>query len=101
VGRSGIIDVLADAIRRVVAGLRVVDADLAAVALGEGANPLSAREREALAASHTGASIPEIARTVGLSEGTVRNHLSNATQKLGAPNRAAAGHIAERMGWLS
>lgn len=94
-------DELADAVRRVVVGLRVVDAELAAAALTEGANPLSAREREVLRASHSGTGIAEIARSLFLSEGTVRNHLSNAMQKLDARDRAGAGRIAEQKGWLS
>lgn len=92
---------LAAAIRRVVAGERVVDPSLALAALSEGANPLSPRERQILAAAAGGATIADIAESVFLSEGTVRNHLSSAIQRLGARNRIEAARIAEQKGWLS
>lgn len=91
---------LASAIRRVVAGERVVDPTLAMAALSEGNNPLTERERDVLAAATRGASISEIAESLFLSEGTVRNYLSVAIQKLGAHNRVEAAHIAEQKGWL-
>lgn len=91
---------LATAIRRVVAGERVVDPKLAMAALSEGNNPLTEREREVLAAATRGASIAEIAASLFLSEGTVRNYLSVAIQKLDAHNRIEAAHIAEQKGWL-
>lgn len=91
---------LATAIRRVVAGERVVDPKLAMAALSEGNNPLTEREREVLAAATRGASIAEIAASLFLSEGTVRNYLSAAIQKLDAHNRIEAAHIAEQKGWL-
>ncbi len=91
---------LAVALRRVMAGERVVDPDLALSALSEGNNPLTNREREVLAASLFGASLAEIAARLVLSEGTVRNHLSTAMQKLGAQNRMEAARIAEQKGWL-
>ena len=91
---------LALAIRRTVAGERVVDPGLAAAALSEGLSPLTERERQVLAATDRGADIPQIARTLFLSNGTVRNHLSSAIQKLGARNRAEAARIAEQKGWL-
>ncbi|HEX5503843.1 MAG TPA: response regulator transcription factor [Thermomicrobiales bacterium] len=91
---------LATAIRRALAGERVVDPDLALAALGAGDNPLTNREREALAAALDGASIADIAGALSLSEGTVRNHLSVAIQKLGARNRVEAARLAERRGWL-
>jgi len=91
---------LARAIRRCVAGDRVVDPGLAAAALSEGESPLSAREREVLAASHAGDPISDIAMALSLTEGTVRNHLSSAMQKIGARNRAEAARIAEEKGWL-
>src|SRR6266566_5248827 len=78
---------LATAIRRAVAGERVVDPTLAMAALSEGNNPLTEREREVLAAATHGASIAEIAESLFLSEGTVRNYLSVAMQKVGAHNR--------------
>jgi two-component system response regulator DesR len=91
---------LATAIRRAVAGERVVDPTLAMAALSEGNNPLTEREREVLAAATGGASISEIAASLFLSEGTVRNYLSVAIQKLNAHNRVEAAHIAEQKGWL-
>ena len=91
---------LATAIRRAVAGERVVDPMLALSALSEGNNPLTERERDVLAAATVGASISEIAASLFLSEGTVRNYLSVAIQKLGAHNRIEAAHIAEEKGWL-
>jgi two-component system, NarL family, response regulator DesR len=91
---------LATAIRRAVAGERVVDPTLAMAALSEGNNPLTERERDVLAAATGGASIAEIAELLFLSEGTVRNYLSVAIQKLGARNRVEAAHIAEQKGWL-
>lgn len=91
---------LAGAIRRVAAGERVIDPSLALAALGEGNNPLTAREREVLAAAAHGASVAEIASSLYLSEGTVRNYLSEAIQKLDARNRVEAARIAEKKGWL-
>jgi two-component system, NarL family, response regulator DesR len=91
---------LADAIRRVAAGRRVVDPSLALDALAEGQNPLSEREREVLALATEQATVAEIAATMSLSEGTVRNHLSAAIQKVGARNRAEAARIARDKGWL-
>jgi len=81
-------------------GERVVDPELALAALSEGNNPLTAREREVLSASLFGASIGAIAVQLSLSEGTVRNHLSVAMQKLGARNRMEAARLAEHKGWL-
>jgi two-component system response regulator DesR len=91
---------LARAIRRVMAGERVVDPNLALTALSEGNNPLTERERDVLAASKTGATIAEIANDLFLSQGTVRNHLSAAIQKLNAQNRIEAARIADEKGWL-
>jgi two-component system response regulator DesR len=91
---------LALALRRVMAGERVVDPELALAALAEGSNPLTPRERDVLAASLFGASLAEIAARLVLSEGTVRNHLSTAMQKLGAQNRMEAARLAEQKGWL-
>ncbi len=92
---------LADAIRRVARGQRVVDPALALDALSEGANPLSQRERQVLTLSATSGTIADLAATLGLSEGTVRNHLSAAIQKVGARNRAEAARMAASKGWLS
>lgn len=91
---------LASAIRKAAAGGRVVDPDLAIAALSEGSNPLSEREREVLAASVEAATISDIARALSLSEGTVRNHLSAAIQKVGARNRGEAARVALDRGWI-
>lgn len=91
---------LAVALRRVMAGERVVDPDLALAALSEGANPLTKREREVLTTALPGLSHAQIAARLALSEGTVRNHLSAAMQKLGAHNRMEAARLAEQKGWL-
>jgi two-component system, NarL family, response regulator DesR len=91
---------LAVAIRRTMAGEKVVDPGLAATALSEGNSPLSEREREVLVAAGGGAGLAAVARGLHLSEGTVRNHLSIAIQKLNARNRVEAARIAEAKGWL-
>ena len=91
---------LAVAIRRVMDGDRVVDPELALAALAEGQNPLTSREKEVLAVALSGASLVDIAAQLSLSEGTVRNHLSIAIQKLGAHNRMEAARRAEQKGWL-
>ena len=91
---------LTDAIRRVVAGERVVDPVLAATALADGASPLTARERDVLVAARTGGTVSEIAEKLYLSEGTVRNYLSGAIAKAGARNRAEAVRTADEQGWL-
>jgi two-component system, NarL family, response regulator DesR len=93
-------DKLAQTVRTVLAGGRVIDPDLAAAALAEGDNPLTQRERDVLAASADGSMISEIATRLFLSEGTVRNYLSACIQKTGARNRAEALRIAEERGWL-
>ncbi|WP_310964148.1 response regulator transcription factor [Nocardioides terrisoli] len=91
---------LADAVRRVHAGLRVVDPALAADSLVAGESPLTVRETDVLRAARDGASVATIAATLFLSEGTVRNHLSSAIGKTGAANRAGAVAIATDNGWL-
>lgn len=93
-------DELASAIRRTAKGERVIDTQLAVAALSEGSSPLTPRERDVLAMSTRGASVEEIARTLHLTNGTVRNHLSIAIQKLNARNRVEAARIAEEKGWL-
>lgn len=93
-------DRLADAVRRVHAGLRVVDPSLAADSLVSGDSPLTERETEVLRAARDGASVAAVAAHLHLSPGTVRNHLSAAIGKTGAVNRAAAVREAERQGWL-
>jgi two-component system, NarL family, response regulator DesR len=91
---------LADAVRRVHAGLRVVDPVLAADSLAAGDSPLTAREADVLRAARDGASVATVAGRLFLSEGTVRNHLSSAIGKTGAGNRAEAVLIADGNGWL-
>jgi two-component system, NarL family, response regulator DesR len=91
---------LAKAVRTVMAGRRVIDPALALTALSGGDNPLTAREREVLAAASTGATVGDIATRVSISEGTVRNHLSVAIQKVGGRNRFEAAKLAEQKGWL-
>lgn len=91
---------LADAVRRVHAGLRVVDPTLAAETLASGHSPLTERETEVLRAARSGEPAGALARTLHLSEGTVRNHLSAAIGKTGARTRAEAVRIAEENGWL-
>lgn len=91
---------LAEAVRRVRSGLRVLDPVLAADSLFDGANPLSDREREVLRLAADGRSAAAIASEVFLSAGTVRNHLSAAIGKTGAANRAQAVRIAQDKGWI-
>ena len=91
---------LASAIRRAVAGERVIDPQLAIDALSEGDNPLTERERDVLSAASSGAGIAEIAKQLFLSPGTVRNYLSLAIQKLDAANRFEAARIAREKGWI-
>ncbi|HEU4676942.1 MAG TPA: response regulator transcription factor [Motilibacteraceae bacterium] len=91
---------LAEAIRRVRAGLRVVDPVLAAETLAAGDSPLTPREREVLLAARTGGTVADVARELVLSEGTVRNYLSAAIGKTGARTRAEAVLLAEQRGWL-
>ena len=93
-------DRLAQTVRTVLAGGRVIDPDLAAAALAEGVNPLTPRERDVLAASADGSMVSEIAARLYLSDGTVRNYLSACIQKTGARNRAEALRIAGERGWL-
>jgi len=94
------VEVLAAAIRRCAAGEDVVDPSLAARTLKAGPGPLSSREREILAACAHGLSTAEIARRLWLSEGTVRNRVSEILGKLGVRNRAEAVHVAKENGWL-
>lgn len=94
------IERLLEGIRRVHAGLRQVDPELAAASLSLGASPLTEREAQVLAASVGGTSTAEIAAAVFLSEGTVRNYLSSAIGKLAARNRAEAIRTAVDNGWI-
>jgi two-component system response regulator DesR len=91
---------LADAVRRVAAGERVVDPALAAATLAGGASPLTGRERDVLVASRDGATVADIAGKLFLSEGTVRNYLSAAIAKTGVRNRVEAYREADQRGWL-
>ena len=90
---------LAAAIRRVHAGNRVIDPELAAGAWAD-ADPLTDRERQVLRLAADGLSSPDIAATLSLTEGTVRNYLSEAISKLGAKNRIEAANLARAKGWL-
>jgi two-component system response regulator DesR len=91
---------LADAVRRVHRGLRVVDPDLAVESLTVGSSPLTERERDVLVAAAGGGTVADIAAGTFLSEGTVRNYLSAAMGKTGARTRAEAARIAQDNGWL-
>ncbi len=91
---------LAEAVRRVHKGLRAIDPELAAEAWTADADPLSDRERQILQRAGDGRSSAEIAQELRLSEGTVRNYLSEAIAKLGAANRTDAARIARARGWL-
>jgi two-component system response regulator DesR len=91
---------LASAVRKVLAGERVIDPTLAAAALADGANPLTDRERDVLRTAADGSTNAEIAAALHLSQGTVRNYLSMAIQKLAVRNRAEAVRIAREKGWL-
>ena len=91
---------LADAIRRVFAGQRVVDPALAAASLSVGANPLTSREQDVLRVARGGATVADVAARLFLSEGTVRNYLSSAIGKTGARNRVEAIRAADANGWL-
>jgi len=94
------IEILAGAIRRCAAGESVVDPNLAARALRAGVSPLSNREQEMLAASADGLSTAELATRFWLSEGTIRNRVSEVLRKLGVRTRAEAVQIAKHNGWL-
>ncbi|MEW2485848.1 response regulator transcription factor [Streptomyces sp. NPDC048411] len=91
---------LAIAVRKVLAGERVIDPTLAAAALADGASPLTERERDVLRTAADGSTNAEIATALHLSQGTVRNYLSTAIQKTAARNRAEAVRVASEKGWL-
>ncbi|GGT08517.1 MULTISPECIES: response regulator transcription factor [Streptomyces] len=91
---------LASAVRKVLAGERVIDPTLAAAALADGASPLTDRERDVLRSAADGSTNAEIAAALHLSQGTIRNYLSMAIQKMAARNRAEAVRIAQEKGWL-
>ncbi len=92
--------VLTDVVRRVHAGHRYVDPELSAETIAAGDSPLTPREADVLELAADGAPVDEIARRAGLSAGTVRNYLSSAATKLGAPNRHMAAEIARAKGWI-
>ena len=92
-------DKLGDAVRRVHAGLRVIDPELAQEAWSD-PDPLSDRERQVLRSAEEGQTSADIAEKLGLSEGTVRNYLSEAISKLGVANRIEAARLARQRGWL-
>lgn len=94
------VEQLAGAIRKVHAGGRYIDTDLAAAAMVGGESPLTDRESEVLRVAADGTTVAAIAKTLHLTEGTVRNYLSNAIGKTGAENRMAAIRTAQDMGWL-
>ncbi len=91
---------LADAVRRVHSGLRVVDPALAAESLVGGPNPLTEREQAVLREALEGATVATIAARVHLSPGTVRNYLSSAIAKTGTSTRYEAARVAQEHGWL-
>jgi two-component system response regulator DesR len=91
---------LADAVRRVHSGFRVVDPDLTADSLAQGDSPLTARVTEVLRSARDGATVADLSSRLHLSEGTIRNHLSAAIGKTGARTRAEAVRIADDNGWL-
>ena len=93
-------EALADAIRRVMQGQKVVDPALAVATLTEGESPLTARERDVLTVARSGATVAEIAAKLYLSEGTVRNYLSYAIAKTATRNRMEAVRVADDRGWL-
>ena len=93
-------DSLASAVRKVMAGQRVVDPDLAAESLAASSNPLTEREQDVLRATSDGGTTADVARSLFLSQGTVRNYLSSAIHKTGARTRAEAVMIARDNGWL-
>jgi two-component system, NarL family, response regulator DesR len=93
-------DTLADGIRRVAGGERVIDPELVAVALETGSTPLTSREADVLREAETGISTEQIAARLSLSPATVRNYLSNAISKVGGRNRIDAIRIARNAGWL-
>jgi two-component system response regulator DesR len=98
--KDGPVEELAGAIRRVLAGERVVDPALAAAALSAGPSPLTGREQDVLNAAADGATVSDIAGKLHLSESTVRNYLSSAIGKTGTRNRMEAMREARQQGWL-
>ncbi|MFI0451912.1 DNA-binding response regulator [Actinomadura sp. 6N118] len=93
-------ETLAEGVRRVAAGERVIDPELVAAALETGTSPLTGREADVLRAAENGIPTDEIATQLCLSPATVRNYLSNAISKVGGRNRIDAIRIARHAGWL-
>jgi two-component system response regulator DesR len=98
--KDGPVEQLADSIRRVLRGERVIDPALAAAALSAGPSPLTPREQDVLNAAADGATVADVAQRVFLSESTVRNYLSAAIGKTGTRNRMEAVRAARQNGWL-
>lgn len=94
------VEELAQVIRRVMAGEQAIDSEVALAVIREGRSPLTDREREVLRAARNRASVGDLAKQLMLSQGTIRNYLSSAMQKLEARNRAEAIDIAVEKGWL-
>jgi two-component system response regulator DesR len=93
-------EALADGVRRVFRGARVIDPELVAAAIETGSTPLTPREADVLRAAESGISTDEMATRLSLSPTTVRNYLSNAISKVGGRNRIDAIRIARNAGWL-
>lgn len=93
-------ETLANGVRRVAAGERVIDPELVAAALETGSTPLTPREADVLRAAENGIPTDQIAARLSLSPATVRNYLSNAISKVGGRNRIDAIRIARDAGWL-
>lgn len=98
--KDGPVESLAAAVRRVLAGEKVIDPDLAAAALAAGPDPLTDRERDVLREAGDGSTVADIAKRLHLSESTVRNYLSAAITKTGTRNRIEAVGVALARGWL-
>ena len=94
------VETLADGVRTVAAGGRAIDQSLALEALSAGSSPLTEREADVLREVEGGGTIADIARSLGLSQGTVRNHVSSAMLKMDARTRAEAASLARAAGWL-
>ena len=94
------VETLADGVRTVAAGGRAIDQNLALEALSTGSSPLTEREADVLREVEGGGTIADIARSLGLSQGTVRNHVSSSMLKMDARTRAEAASLARAAGWL-
>ncbi len=94
------VETLADGVRTVAAGGRAIDQSLALEALSTGSSPLTEREADVLREVEGGGTIADIAHSLGLSQGTVRNHVSSSMLKMDARTRAEAASLARAAGWL-